>query len=203
MPEPSCVRAGWSSMRWKRSNRRGSSASDTPAPVSATSSTASSPARASRTRTEPASVNLNALDSRFRTTFSHISRSTNTGSPSGSQSTRKSSPPRSIVDSKVLHRSRVSAARSTGSYAACTRPASMRAKSSSEFTSLSSRPALRLAISSDARCAGGKSADASASSIGPTISVIGVRNSWLTLEKNSVLARSISASASARRRSCS
>ena len=33
---------------------------------------------------------------------------------------------------------------------------------------------------------------------GPSIKVSGVRNSWLTLEKNAVLARSISASASAR-----
>ena len=44
---------------------------------------------------------------------------------------------------------------------------------------------------------------ASASSSGPSSSVSGVRNSWLTLEKNAVLARSISASASARRRSSS
>ena len=44
---------------------------------------------------------------------------------------------------------------------------------------------------------------ASASSIGPSISVSGVRNSWLTLEKNAVFARSISANACARRRSFS
>ena len=44
---------------------------------------------------------------------------------------------------------------------------------------------------------------ASSSSSGPSISVSGVRNSWLTLLKNAVLARSISASASARARSCS
>ena len=43
----------------------------------------------------------------------------------------------------------------------------------------------------------------STSSSGPSIRVSGVRNSWLTLEKNVVLARSISASASARRRSSS
>ena len=39
---------------------------------------------------------------------------------------------------------------------------------------------------------------ASRSSRGASMSVSGVRNSWLTLLKNSVLARSISASASAR-----
>ena len=41
------------------------------------------------------------------------------------------------------------------------------------------------------------------SSSGPSMRVSGVRNSWLTLEKKVVLARSISARASARRRSTS
>ena len=49
----------------------------------------------------------------------------------------------------------------------------------------------------------GSSASARASSTGPSIRVSGVRNSWLTFEKNAVFARSISASASARRRSAS
>ena len=39
MPEPSCVRPASISTRWKRSKRRGSSASGMPTPVSATSST--------------------------------------------------------------------------------------------------------------------------------------------------------------------
>ena len=43
--------------------------------------------------------------------------------------------------------------------------------------------------------------DATASSSGPSSSVSGVRNSWLTFEKNAVFARSTSVSASARRRS--
>ncbi len=43
----------------------------------------------------------------------------------------------------------------------------------------------------------------SASSSGPSKSVSGVRNSWLTLVRNAVLARSSSASASARCRCCS
>ena len=51
--------------------------------------------------------------------------------------------------------------------------------------------------------AAARPASASASSTGPSISVSGVRNSWLTLEKNAVFARSSSASASARRRSSS
>ena len=49
----------------------------------------------------------------------------------------------------------------------------------------------------------GRRASPSASSSGPSISVSGVRNSWLTFEKNAVFARSSSASASARRRSLS
>ena len=46
-------------------------------------------------------------------------------------------------------------------------------------------------------------AEARSSATGPMISVSGVRNSWLTLVKKSVFARSSSASASARRRSAS
>ena len=45
--------------------------------------------------------------------------------------------------------------------------------------------------------------EARSSATGPMISVSGVRNSWLTLLKKSVFARSSSASASARRRSAS
>ena len=51
--------------------------------------------------------------------------------------------------------------------------------------------------------ASARSGEASASSVGPIISVSGVRNSWLTLEKKAILARSSSASALARRRSSS
>ena len=73
----------------------------------------------------------------------------------------------------------------------------MREKSSSVLTSLSSRSSLRWTASSSSPCSA-RSGDASASSVGPSISVSGVRNSWLTLLKNAVLARSSSASASAR-----
>src|SRR6185437_11069111 len=73
----------------------------------------------------------------------------------------------------------------------------MREKSRRVLTSLRRRSELRCATSSRSRSPAGKSEPASASSSGPSIKVSGVRNSWLTLEKNAVLARSISASASA------
>ncbi len=69
---------------------------------------------------------------------------------------------------------------------------------------LSSRRPLRCVISTSVREPSASSAGfASSSSSGPSISVSGVRNSWLMFEKNVVFARSSSASASARCRSCS
>ena len=50
-------------------------ASGIPDPVSCTCSRIPSSCRSMATRISPASVNLNAFDSRFRTTFSHMSRS--------------------------------------------------------------------------------------------------------------------------------
>ena len=61
---------------------------------------------------------------------------------------RSCSPARSIADRNALARSAVSAARSVGSKRRATRPASMREKSSSVFTSLSSRSSLRWTVSS-------------------------------------------------------
>ena len=92
----------------------------------------------------PSSVNLKAFESRLRTTFSHISRSTATGSSSGGQSTVKVRPALSIVDRKTLAMSAVSVPRSTGSWCACRRPASMREKSSRVLTSFSRRWLFRL-----------------------------------------------------------
>ena len=89
-------------------------------------------------------------------------------------------------------------ARSVGSNDACTRPASMREKSSSVLTSFSSRSALRCDGLAGPHPAGSRSATRARPRVGPSISVSGVRNSWLTLEKNAVFARSSSASASAR-----
>ena len=64
---------------------------------------------------EPLNVNLNALDSRLRTIFSHMSRSTNTVSGNGGQSTIRSIPARSVADRNALARSAVTDARSVGS----------------------------------------------------------------------------------------
>ncbi len=75
MPLPSVERAWAFSIRWKRSNRRGISAAGMPMPVSVTLKTASPPSPATRTVTDPSKVNFSALDSRLRTTFSHMSRS--------------------------------------------------------------------------------------------------------------------------------
>jgi hypothetical protein len=83
------------------------------------------------------------------------------------------------------------------------RPASMLAKSSRSLTSRCSRRPLRCARVNCSRTpsASGSAGSSSTSPSGPSSSVSGVRSSWLTSEKNVVLARSSSASDSARRRS--
>ena len=75
MPLPSVDRARAVSMRWNRSKSRGISAAATPMPVSATVTTAPESSPRTRTVIEPSNVNFSAFDSRFSTTFSHMSRS--------------------------------------------------------------------------------------------------------------------------------
>ena len=115
IPLPSPDRERARSTRWNRSNSRGSSSGGTPVPVSATVRTARSPSRRSATVIPPSKVNFTALESRFRTTFSHMSRSTKTGSSNGAQSTVNRSPARSTAERKTLASSAVVTARSTGS----------------------------------------------------------------------------------------
>ena len=81
----------------------------------------------------------------------------------------------------------------------------MREKSSNVFTSRNSLSPLRLTTSSWPLAAGVNSVPLreSSSSTGPSMSVSGVRNSWLTLLKKAVFARSNSAKTSVRRRSSS
>ena len=79
----------------------------------------------------------------------------------------------------------------------------MREKSSRVLTSFSRRWLFRCATSRCWRDSAGSPSPARACSSGPSMSASGVRNSWLTFEKNVVLARSSSASASARCRSSS
>ena len=76
MPVPSCVRPRDPSTRWNRSKMRGSSASGMPVPVSRTASSAAPSPGLSWTAISPSRVNLKALETRLRTTFSHMSRST-------------------------------------------------------------------------------------------------------------------------------
>ena len=174
-------------------------------PVSATASRANPSCPDTETEMDPLKVNFNALESRFITTLAHISRSMYTGSLNGGQSIEKLSPALSTAESNMLASSAVYWASSTGSKLPAVRPASSREKSSSVFTSLSSRSPLRWMISIRCRWWPGRacSASTSASSAGPSSSVRGVRSSWLMLVKNAVLAASSSASSSARRRSAS
>ena len=210
MPEPSWLRARVPLTRWKRSNSRGTSSGGMPTPVSTTSSRAPpapSPPLSScrRTQMRPAKVNFRALESRLVTTFSQWSGSSRTGRGSGGQSTSRASPPRSTAARKPLATAVVRAARSTGCSAVVALPASTLEKVSRSSTSLRSRCDPRSAVSTRSRCTAGSgaSSSATASPSGPSMSVSGVRNSWLTLVKNTVLARSSSASASARARSSS
>ena len=78
IPEPSNERLLWPSTRWNRSNKRGSSCSGMPTPVSRTINSAARPSAdgARLTAISPSNVNLKALESRLSTIFSHMSRST-------------------------------------------------------------------------------------------------------------------------------
>jgi hypothetical protein len=88
-------------------------------------------------------VNLKAFERRFSTILSHISRSTYTGSASGGQSTSSCKPAACMAERKLDASSVVREESSVGVYDAFRRPASRREKSSSEFTSFSSRKLFR------------------------------------------------------------
>lgn len=79
------------------------------------SGSARSPSCRKVTATSPLKVNLNGLLSRFRTIFSHIPRSTSTGSERGGQSTVRRRSARSMADRKTPANSVVKAPRSVGS----------------------------------------------------------------------------------------
>src|SRR4051794_40157785 len=70
------------------------------------------PTRRRGTAISPSKGNLKALESRLRTTFSPICRSTNAGSARGGQSTAKVSPAFSQAERKLLARSAVNSPRS-------------------------------------------------------------------------------------------
>ena len=115
------------------------------------------------------------------------------------------SPARSTAERNTLASSAVTAARSTGSKRASIRPACEPGEVEQGVDQLAQPQGvalddLELLARPRVRLDRGRGRS---SATGPMISVSGVRNSWLTLEKKSVFARSSSASASARRRSAS
>ena len=141
---------------------------------------------------EPLNVNLNAFDSRLRTIFSHMSRSTNTGSGSGGQSTIEIAAPHApIADRNALARSAVTRARSVGSNDA--RDAAGLDPREIEQRVHQLQQTLRIAMDRcrDRRPAARRPASRRLPRSGPSSSVSGVRNSWLTLLKNAVFARSM------------
>ena len=191
MPVPSWLRPETPATRWNRSKTRGSSASGIPTPVSRTTSASCPPCRFRETEICPRSVK------RLRTIFSHILRSTRTSSLIASQWTTNWRPALSTSERKVLARLEVRPARSVGTLWISCRPASKRAKSRRSLTRLSRRRALRW-MGRRAWVSRGSALFAMSSSSGPRMRVSGVRSSWLMLLKNSVFARSSSASSLAR-----
>ena len=76
-PCPRASAARVPSTRWKRSNRRGSSSGgNADAGVLHRAASTRSPSARSATSMPPSNVNLKAFESRLRTIFSHMSRST-------------------------------------------------------------------------------------------------------------------------------
>ena len=136
------------------------------------------------------------MESRLRTTFSHMSRSTYTGSPSGGQSTVN-------VEARPLDGRAEDAGQLGGGRGEVDRlearldPAGLEPREVEQGVDQLAQPQ-RVALDdlellAQPRVAVERPASARSSATGPMISVSGVRNSWLTLEKKSVLARSSSA----------
>ena len=127
----------------------------------------------------------------------HLAVDVDRGSAAGDIRRSACRPARSVADRNALARSAVSAAE-VGRFEPRAHPSGFDAREIQQRVHQLEQPQLvavnRLQILAAQRASG----DASASSVGPSINVSGVRNSWLTLLKNAVLARSSSASASAR-----
>ena len=194
MPEPSCVRP--CAPRRGGSARTGAAARPRalPTPVSPTSSSRRRPA-SSRRRTAMRALERELEGVREQVEddlLPHLAIDVDRLGAAARSRRADRSPARSHRRAERCWRGRASArARSVGLVDACTRPASMREKSSSELTSFCSRSALRCASSSRSRLTGGGLRHRPSTCLdGPSISVSGVRNSWLTLEKKAVLARS-------------
>ena len=145
----------------------------------------------------PSGVNFMALATRLSTIFSHRSGSTSTTPSSGSSRCS-----RVIADARGRRLERLEQVAGqlgqVGGLEGGVRPsASIRATSSSPLTIRSSRWALPC-ISSISVPPSPRERLPSTSSSGPSSSVSGVRNSWLTLDRKAFLAASSAASASSR-----
>ena len=205
IPVPSCVRDFVPSTRWKRSKIRDSSDSGMPAPVSMTSSSTASPLAMKLDANGSAGRELQRVRQQIEDNlFPHVA----------------------IEKQRLLDRVAHHVELESGTL-------DRRPKGSGKFTSQSRHVSRCVRRLHPARFDSGKIEQrvdqlqqpagvplqnldvvrcgvvsepvgpASRFSIGPSINVNGVRNSWLTLLKNVVFARSMAASASARCRSSS
>ena len=197
----------------KRSNTLGWSSSAIPSPVSITLTTISPPRRSARQVTEPTSVNFTAFEIRLITTWISRSRSPVTAGSPGATSFTSVRPLCSSSDAvAAVARSRMSAT-VTASMCHSSLPASILARSSTSSMSLVSRsPSLTTTFRLSSTCwivwatlrspvgTSGKMRSSSRFLMilaKPSTEVSGVRSSWLTVERNALLAASAS-SATAR-----
>ncbi len=162
-----------------------------PLSITSTSSSRRSPWRRAlaRTRTPPRSVNFTALFSRLNSTCLKRSASSSTqwsSSPSVSRSRPRpfcvARPANSATAPSISRRS------SAGCGVESMRPDSMRARSSTLPISISRARAASCATSSASRSSTPSRAFSSTSSCRPTMAFIGVRISWLMVERNWLLA---------------
>ena len=204
-PRPSCVRPRAPSTRWNRSKSRGISSAGMPVPVSRTDSSTADPAARSETAISPSRVNLKALETRFRTIFSHMSRSTIDRLGQRRAVHRQLQPGPLAGRAEVAGQLRGQRGQ-VGRLVDRPDPAGLDAGEVEQGVDQLQQPqAVAMGDLQPLAMPRGRAPSGAArtSSTGPSIRVSGVRNSWLTLEKKAVLARSSSASASARRRSSS
>ena len=201
MPAPTPVVA--CGARWNRSNTLVCSSAAIPRPVSVTvNTTVASSARRSMSM-PPCGVYFTALDSRLVTMVDHMARSARAVTGSSGRWTRKCRPACSAGERNMLATSAVTPARSMGCRSGARMPASAPEKSSSASTMVRNRSAARIAACRSACSGAARSGAAASRSCSGVISrVSGVRSSWLTFWKNSILARSRSVSSCTRCRSC-
>ena len=159
-------------------------------PVSLTIKTNSSPCFSARNDTRPpAGVNLSALNMRFSTIFSSLSRSASTASSAGSTNVSSLMRLSSATCRAALARPLTNSATSSGSCLTSMRPDSRRTSASKSLMSLSSLMPLACIVSSRLRVSSSNARlkRCISDSSGASSSVSGVRNSWLMLAKKRLL----------------